>query len=911
VQARSATTFLFTDIEGSTGLWERDPERMRPALARHDAIARTAVERNNGIVVKMIGDGMHAAFDDPLAALNATLAIQSELADESKTHGVALRVRCGLHIGVAERRDNDYFGSPVNRAARIMSAAHGGQVLLSQAVADCVRERLPAVLSLRDLGGVRLKDLASPEHIYQLVHPHLRQEFPALRSLEATPNNLPQQVTTFIGREGELFEIKRLLKQCRLVTITGSGGIGKTRLALQVAADNLDAYPDGVWLVELGSISDPMLVPTSVAQVLAVQELARAPLTQTLCGHLKSRCLLLVLDNCEHLIKGCAELAGTLLAAAPDIRIVASSREPLQVAGEQNFPLRPLSLPEADARPETLARAEAVQLFVERVRSQQPGFVLTERQAPAVAKLCAHLDGIPLALELAAARVRLLSIEEINARLNDRFKLLTGGIRTALPRQQTLRATLDWSYELLAEQERTLLNRMAMFPGGFTLEAAASVAADEAMDEFVVIDLLSQLVARSLVVADAHASGTRYRLLETTRAYALEKLAETGQTAAIARRHAQYFRDLFERASDDWLRMSDKAWRATYVPELDNIRAALDWAAHGPDGDSAIGGALAGASGGIWVGLSLTSEGRQRLEAAVARVGEQTPALHRARLWLWLGQLWGQTAPVQAVAALERAIDLYRGLSDALGIGYSLVRLGGRLAVMGRFEQAARILAEALPVLEHASVPKALASYFREFGFLKMLTGDAVSARTQFEKALSLYRGAGAEHFALITTGNLADVAWALGDLDAALSGFRETVALMRNTPTTTRSSLGANLTNLAGVLTERGELNEALVPAREGLSLLKEGGYAWLFADHAALRAALAGKVANAARVAGFVDAAHSAKEASRQPNELRARERLQTLLGEKLSSDELLRLLAEGAQLSEDEACRLALEE
>ena len=332
-------------------------------------------------------------------------------------------------------------------------------------------------------------------------------------------NNLPQQASSFIGREHELSEVKRLLTQSRLLTLVGIGGIGKTRLSLRLAADMLDAYPDGVWLVEFGAIADPLLVPSSVAQALGVQERPGTQLPYALCAHLKSRHLLLVLDNCEHLVKACAELAGVLLAAAPNIRILATSREPLHVHGEQRFPLPPLSLPAPDAAPDGLARAEAVQLFVERAQLQQPAFVLTERQLPVVAELCIHLDGIPLALELAAARVHSLSIEEINTRLMDRFKLLTGGSHTALPRQQTLRATFDWSYELLAEPERAVLNRLAIFLGGFTLDAALSVASDHTIDEYAVVDLLSHLVARSLVVADTNAAGTRYRLLETTRAY--------------------------------------------------------------------------------------------------------------------------------------------------------------------------------------------------------------------------------------------------------------------------------------------------------------------------------------------------------------------------------------------------------
>jgi tetratricopeptide (TPR) repeat protein len=451
---------------------------------------------------------------------------------------------------------------------------------------------------------------------------------------------------------------------------------------------------------------------------------------------------------------------------------------------------------------------------------------------------------------------------------------------------------------------------LAIFAGGFTLEAASSVASDAAIGKFEMIDLLSQLVARSLVVADTTAAGTRYRLLETTRAYALEKLAEAGETSAIERRHAQYFRDRFDHAADDWLRVPDMDWSATYLLERDNVRVALDWA-FGARGDVTIGIALAGASGAIWSELSLPGEGVQRLQAAVARVGAQTPELDQARLWLWLGLLWGEAAPPQAVAAFERAIDLYRRLGDASGLGYALVRLGGRLALMSRFDQASPVLAEAFSVLERADVPKALAYYFEGVGFLKQLTGDPAGARMDYEKALSLYRGAGAQRSVLNTLGNLADTTWALGDLDAALAGFRETVALMRKSPLTMRSTLGIYLANLAGVLTERGDLDEALAAAREGLPLLKLGGYVWIFVDHVALRAAMAGKVANAARLAGFTDSIFAAKETSRQPNEARARKRLQALLRGKLAPDELERLLAEGAKMSDDEACRIAVEE
>ena len=906
-----AVTFLFTDIEGSTRLWEQQPDRMQSALARHDALLRAVVEANHGAVVKMIGDGMHAVFDDPLAALDATLAIQSALAEWDTADGVALRVRCGMHLGVVERRDNDYFGIAVNRAARIMSAAHGGQVLLSQAVVDCVRERLPSPVSLRDLGSVRLKDLATPEHVYQLVHPRLRQEFPGLRSLEATPNNLPRQISSFIGRERELAEIKSLLSGTRLLTLVGVGGIGKTRFALQAAAEVIDSYPDGVWLIELGSIFNPLLVPTSVAQVLGVQERRGTPLTETLCAHLRTRRLLLVLDNCEHLLDACATLTGAILESTAEVTIVATSREPLLIAGEQTYPLQTLSLPEPAANAGAIARSEAVQLFVERARRQLPDFELTAARAATVAELCIHLDGIPLALELAAARIRSMSVEQINARLNERFRLLISGTRMALPRQQTLRATLDWSFDLLTEQERAVLRRVATFAGSFTLEAASSVASDAAIDEFSVTDLLSQLVARSLVVADTNDTSARYRLLETTRIYSLEKLAAAGETGAFRRRHAQYFRDLFDRAPDDWLRRSDAEWRAIYPPELDNVRSALDWAL-GAEGDAALGIALAGASRAMWSTLGLFREGRERLEATVARMDSQVPESDQARLWLSLGVLLESEAPDQAMATFERAIGMYRRLDDALSLGDALRRRARRLAMMGRIDESASALAESFPAHQASGLPKLLGFYFSDVAFLKLQTGDVASARMHFEKALPLFHAAGAESAELAMLLNLADSTWALGDLDAALADLREAIALTKKRPPFgAKGLLGTCFTNLAGVHTERGELDEALAAAREGLPLRKEAGIAWVAFDHLALRAALAGKLADAARLAGFADSSYKAKETSRQPNEVRAHQRLHALLREELDAGELTHLLSEGARMSEDAACRLAVED
>jgi len=720
-------------------------------------------------------------------------------------------------------------------------------------------------------------------------------------------SNLPASLTSFIGRGRELEEIKRLLPGKRLLTIVGVGGIGKTRIALQMAADVGDAYAEGVWLVQLGSLADAALVPTSVAQVLGVKEKLDVPVADALCAHLRQRELLLILDNCEHLLDACATLVATILRGAPEVTIFATSREPLHVAGEQVYPLQAMSLPDMSATIESIGRSEAVQLFVERAQRHQPSFELTSAHPAAVAQLCIHLDGIPLALELAAARVRTLSVEHINARLNDRFRLLTGGARSALPHQQTLRATLAWSFDLLDRPGRAVLRRLGVFAGGFTLEAAAAVVSDAEVDAASVTDVVAQLVERSLIVADVSDAGWRYHLLETTRAYALDKLEEAGETHDIERKHAQHVERQLEQASFDRQRMDDAQWAALYPAELDNIRGALEWA-FGRDGDSALGILLAGFSG-YWRALSLYVEGLRWVEAGLARVGPATPDADHALLWYSLSNLIGTSEPPRAAAAAERAVTLYRRIGDKAGLAQSMMLVGRMCCFMGRFEQAARTFAEAFPLLEQAGQPRALANYFRELGNLRMLTGDPPAARSYFEKAFELFRDSGSNSMALAMLLNLGDMTWLLGDLDGALARFQEAVALMRASPLVIHEMLGHCLLNLAGVHVERGEFDDALSAAKEGMPLCREAGQIWNKLDGLALRAASVGHVENAARLVGYIDAAFEQNQSPRQPNEVRARAQLQARLASEIAPDVLTKLLTEGARLDEDEACRLAL--
>ena len=784
------TTLLFTDIEGSTRLWEREGARMPGALAGHDALSRAAVEGNHGIIVKMTGDGIYAAFDDPLHAVNATLALLRTLADPTATNGIAFQVRCGLHLGMVERRDNDLFGSQVNRAARIMSAAHGGQVLLSQAVVDQVRERLPLLISLLDLGGVRLRDLATSEHVYQLVHPDLRQDFPVLRSLEATPNNLPLQVTSFIGRERELTEIKHLLGKTRMLTLLGMGGMGKTRLSLQIGADVLDNFPDGVWFVDLAPIKDPSLVPNAAAQVLGVREEPGKAIAQTLCEHVKAHKLLFILDNCEHLVSACASLADALLQGAPTVKIVATSREALHIRGEQTYPVLPLAAPDRNAGVEALLRSEAVQLFVERAQLQKPNFTLTERDAPAVAEICARLDGIPLALELAAARMRSLSVSEINTRLHDRFKLLTGGSRVALERQQTLRALVSWSYDLLQEREQMLLDRLSVFAGGFDLPAAEVVCSAEPLVADDVIDLLSSLVEKSLVMVDEGDGISRYGLLETIREfarehltkrydmlatirdYAGERLVDRDDVAATARRHCEYYLVVAKAARAELQGPEQANWTRRLEIELDNIRAGIALAlAGGIDPVIAVKFEVALMRFRTLRGYS--TEGRNIIRKALALPELRDPTVARAHaLYVGGGLATIQGDPKEAMKMLTECLAIRRGLANRNETAATLSTLSEVHLQQGDAAQARAYDEEALSIFREIGDRVGEAIGLLNLGKSSVQQRDHGTARELFEQCLAIARVIKHQELESECERELGDLELGAGNVDAALARF-------------------------------------------------------------------------------------------------------------------------------------------
>jgi predicted ATPase/class 3 adenylate cyclase len=772
------TTFLFTDIEGSTRLWDREHERMQLALARHDTIVRAAIEDNHGTVVKMSGDGAHGAFDDPFDALLAALRLQEGLADPAATNGVQLRVRCGLHAGVTERRDNDFFGGAVNRAARIMSAAHGGQVLLSQAVAALIGERLPPHAALRDLGTVRLRGLESPERVFQLAHPRLRQDFPSLRSLEATPNNLPQQLSSFVGRERELADIGRLLQSTRLLTLTGAGGLGKTRLTLHIAADLLDEFSDGVWFVELAPLSDARLVPQAVASTLGVTEEAGRPVIDALVKLVADRKTLLILDNCEHLIDACAKLAKRLLQAGPHLKILTSSREPLRIAGETTYLVPALATPDASEpiSVDRLAQFEAARLFSDRAVAARASFRVTPQNAAAVADICRRLDGIPLALELAAARTRTLSVESIAARLGDRFALLVGGDRTGLPRQQTLRALIDWSHELLTDRERMLFRRLAVFAGGFTLEGAEALRAAGNDNIPDVLAVLSQLVEKSLVEADAE--GERYRLLETVRQYAQERLDESGEADQARNAHLGFYLEYVEKASPQLRSAQQGLWLTRLDLERENILAAHEWCNHG-EAEPNLGLRLVSSMRRYWMVRGLLGLGHQVTVEAIMRDGTQARSSARCAALFDAGQLscWmGRYGEGQRY--LEESLSIARELGDTKGVAAVLQPLAMASLGQGNITAARGHLEEALALAKDLGNTREIAAALNALAQIHRAEGDLDSAERLYENVVALARGLDDGEIIAIGLLNLAMVSIGRGSGDRARDALLEAHAI-------------------------------------------------------------------------------------------------------------------------------------
>jgi predicted ATPase len=674
-------TFLATAAAG--GAEPRHAPSDRTGSSRHREVARRAMTSNGGHTFDAVGTGSCGAFANPLDAVRAAIEFQRAVAASPVDGGAEAMAPAGvvLHSGVAERHDGAYVGPPLLRVTRLLAAAHGGQVLLSAAVVDLLGDVLPAPVQLRSLGTHRLADLGPAEKVHQLVAPGLPDEFPPLQTSEVRRHNLPAELSSFVGRERELYDVKRALGESRLVTLTGVGGSGKSRLALQAAADLVDDFPDGAALVELAALREPERIPAAVAAGLDIVEDPRRPVTETLIRELASRRLLVVVDNCEHLLAACADLVETLLRAAPGLHVLATSREALAVTGEVIVPVPSLGIPPADTEVSDLEAFPAVRLFTDRARAVRASFSITPANAPAVVDVITHLDGIPLAIELAASRVKLLSVEQIASRLSDRFRLLSGGPRTAQPRQRTLRAALDWSFDLLSEDEQTLLRRLSVFMGSCTADAATVVCGGDGVVAMDVLDLLGSLVDKSLVFVVEGGSENRYGLLETVRQYGVERLAEAGEEAATRAAHRDWCRSLVEAAAVHVQGGEGQAvWLGLLEAEHDNIQAALEWSLTLDDAVAALRSAVG--SAWFWYLRGHWDVARRWLEKGIAVDGAE-PAL-RARAGAWAAVFaWRRGDLARAEELARTSLQTLEGSGDE-GEGLGLLALA--LVALSRVE---------------------------------------------------------------------------------------------------------------------------------------------------------------------------------------------------------------------------------
>ena len=718
-------------------MWDEHPESMGAALKAHDRVIHGAVENCGGRVFKHMGDGFACVFESPRDALRAAVEAQQSL-KSVQVGDEKLRARLAVHSGPAEERDGDYFGPSLNRVARLMAAGYGSQILCSLASQQLVIDSLGDGLSLLSLGPHRLRDLGRAEEIFQLVGKGLDSEFPPLRTPDIVPNNLPIALTPFIGREAESRQAVTLLESSRLLTITGVGGAGKTRLAMQVGATLTDSAADGVWLVELASLTEGTRVVPTIAETLGVEQASGVALLESIAEHLNHREALLILDNCEHLLDSCAKSVEFLLGRLPKLRVIATSRELLGVAGEAALGLRSMGLPESDASFDDLLEYDAVQLFVDRATAANPSFHFDSVNAEAVLEVCIRLDGMPLAIELAAARLRSLTVQQVAENLDQRFRLLTGGSRTALPRQQTLAAAIDWSYRLLDDRERVLFERLSVFQGGFGLEAVQSVCGGDGIDDFEVIDLVSSLVDKSLVVADTEGEAARYHLLETIRQFARDRLDESGGGEPIQLEHANYFVGLTERIEvqldgDQEVTASDMA-----EADLDNIRHAMDWALM--TGRAELAMQTAASLSAFWMRSVRHVEGAEWLERSMA-ARQRHDDLLQAKAALAAGLMLGLTDPMAGSHRFEEGIAILRRNDPADG----QVR---RLLIRGLIN-----LAQALDEVRRQDEAEALT-----------------------REARDLARGFDPTAYS-VATGNVADFLAIRGDLNAASELFVESIA--------------------------------------------------------------------------------------------------------------------------------------
>ncbi len=818
-------TLLFTDIEGSTRLLQEIGDEYAALLTDHHRIVSAAAEAHAGSRVDAAGDGLFYSFPTARGGLAAAVEAQRALTEHAWPGGAEVRVRMGIHTGEPMSAVAGYVGLDVHRASRICSAGHGGQILVSESARTLIGGGMPAGIALHDLGEHRLRGLESPERLYQVTGEGLRSEFPPVRSLETLPNNLPRQLSSFVGRDEEILEAEERLREATTLTLTGPGGVGKTRLALEIGAHLVDLFEGGVWLVELASVSEGPLVVEAVGSALRVKQRPGTAPMAAVIEAIGDKPVLLILDNCEHLLDTVVEVADELLRSCLRLQLLATSREALGIPGESLMPVPSMSLPLASVADDDLVglgRCDAVQLFVDRARGVAPSFALNAENAAAIAQICRRLDGIPLAVELAAARIRSLPPAQIAARLDDRFRLLTGGTRTALPRHRTLRAAFDWSFDLLSPAEQTLVPRLAVFGGGFSLEAAEAICSGGAVVAADMLDLLGRLIDRSLLISDEYGGEARYRMLETIRDYAQERLAESAEAAEMHVRHRDWFVALVDRARPAFFSGSIQGdWVSRLARDHDNLRAALRWADGDPEGADAELSIVSGLWR-FWEVRGDFAEGAAWLSRALARVGGEV-SLRRASALTGAGVLAAQQGDYAAAQAFHDAsLVLHRELGNPIAVAAACSNSASVAAERGDLERARQLYAEAIRLSADVGDRQSAAFSLINLADVAARQGDAEEADRLYEESGATFRELGDEFGVAHATAKLAQSARRRGDRATARERYAEAISIHervgdRRGEARMRASLG-DLAAEEGDLAEAERLYQANVAIRGAL---------------------------------------------------------------------------------------------
>ena len=916
-----AVTFLFTDIEGSTKLSQDFPEEMPALLARHNEILENAIKAQNGFIFNIVGDSYHAAFHEAEQALNAALEAQRNLHNEPWSPA-PIKVRMGVHTGNVTLEDpnstSPYTGyATLALTSRVMSAGHGEQILLSQ---DAVISLTTKQVELKDMGEHNLKDVQRPQQLYQVIVSDLPTEFLPLKTQKVINHNLPLNLTSFIGREKEISEIKASLEESRLLTLIGPGGTGKTRLSIQVGMEVISSQPNGVWMAELAPISDPALIPQTVASVFGLREGPGQNLLDQINDYLRAKRLLLILDNCEHLVEASAKFVDEILNACPQIKILASSREALGVSGERTYRVPSLLLPDKkDASLDEISKYESVQLFVERAIAANPKFQLTIKNGSAIAQICRRLDGIPLALELAAARAKVLSVEQIAERLDDRFRLLTGGSRTALPRQQTLRALIDWSYGLLTEPEKALFRRLAVFEGGWSLEAAEKVCSGNGVDEYEVLDLLTQLVDKSLVITDERDGDVRYHRLETIRQYAREKLLETDESTDVRNRHLDFYIEFGTNADTEYINPYQHEMIQQMAPEYDNIRSALSWGIENRLETTAE-LLITSAIFWPWVLLGYTSEVRDWCVLILERINDAGSSSDLDYLTRLKGRLLNRYSQVTmnmgdhqvSCDAAEESIAIASQINDEVTLADALGSLGHCAAYNGNLEKALKAAKDGIELSERLDAKRELIWALDAMTHIHHLDGNDEELSKYFKKINDVLTESGTSIDPVYFGG--FKIEQAVKDRDIEEAEKQMEIALKFVIERKDSYMLATFQSMFAHALRQLGDLDKAVFYYRRTIRLWQDRGHRSAMAHQLECFGFIAlahEDAARAAKLFSAADATRNSINSTRTPPEQLEFDDAKSQLQSGMDKDEFENIWNEGQSMTLEQAIELALEE